>query len=35
VTERLCGRVLSLPIQPEVVGGRVEEVADALLRVLA
>ena len=35
VTERLCGRVLSLPIQPEVVGERVEEVADALLRVLA
>jgi len=35
VTEELCGRVLSLPIQPEVVEGRVDEVADALLHALA
>jgi len=34
-TERLCRRIMSLPIQPEVVGGRVDEVASALQQVLA
>jgi dTDP-4-amino-4,6-dideoxygalactose transaminase len=34
-TERLCRRIVSLPIQPEVVGGRVEDVARALRMALA
>ncbi len=33
-TEKLCKRVLSLPIQPEVVDDQVDVIADALLKVL-
>jgi dTDP-4-amino-4,6-dideoxygalactose transaminase len=34
VAESLCARLLSLPIQPEVVTGRTEEVIECLLRSL-
>jgi dTDP-4-amino-4,6-dideoxygalactose transaminase len=35
VTEHLCDRLLSLPIQPEVASGRIDEVADCLKRSIA
>lgn len=35
VTESLCDRLLSLPIQPEVAGGRVDEVVECLRRSIA
>lgn len=35
VTEHLCARLLSLPIQPEVAAGRIEVVVDCLHRSLA
>jgi len=31
VTERLAGRILSLPIYPELTGDELDEVADAIL----
>lgn len=35
VTERVCDRLLSLPIQPEVASGRIDEVADCLSRSIS
>jgi dTDP-4-amino-4,6-dideoxygalactose transaminase len=34
VTERLCTRILSVPIQPEVVTGRESQVIDAILQAM-
>ena len=32
VTERLAGRILSLPIYPELTANQIDEVADAILK---